>query len=116
MELEQVHSLIIEQGFMKNNKTINGFIPHYIKGENTCLFVINAGFWNSKIVTIHHHFVTLPQHEFQVFGVLSENHPPLAAWDWVLGCSMKLIRLNPLEKAEFSSDHQDLIYKPFSFL
>ncbi len=113
---EEVSIKIIEQGFIYNHKQINGFIPHFIKEENTCLFLIGKDFWNSKIVTIHHHFKTIPDREFNVFGLLLPNAPAWAEMDWVVGSRLNLVRFNPnLEIMEYSKEHSKAIYKPFSF-
>lgn len=98
-------------GFVKNTKVINGFIPHYIKG-NLVLFLIGADFWIKKIVTIDKAF---EKSNYKVLGILTEKAAPLADKDWVTGApTLTLIQVNPLKKGQWNNEGNDLEYVPIN--
>lgn len=99
---------IEELGFKKNTKNINGFRPHYKKG-NDLLFLIGADFWISKIVDIKWAYENYP---FKIYGVLTDKAPFNADKDWVTTRNLFLLKLDPLSKAQWNINGNGLEYIP----
>ncbi len=91
-------------GFEKNTKVINGFKPHYKKG-NDFLFIIGADFWPSKVYGIDKAF---ENHNGKVYGVLTDKSPGVSDKDWVTASNLTLLKLNPLLKGQWKADGTDI--------
>ena len=102
---------LMKVGFRPYSKPINGFRPHFSKG-NDILFLIGANFGISRIVKINQAF---DGYEGKVYGVLiTPNSPRCADKDWVT--SPNLILLNDdLEKGQWSKDGNSIEYVPYAF-
>jgi hypothetical protein len=99
-------TLIKNLGFVKNTKVINGFKPHYKKGDDF-LFLIGADFWISKIYSIDDAF---RNHTGKIYGVLTGKEPACASRDWVTARNLILLKLDPLSKGQWNADGNDIEY------
>jgi len=97
-------------GFVKNTKTINGFRPNYIK-DNKLVFVFNKSYWLGRIVSLGWAYRNSP---YTIIGILTEDSPSLAAFDWVIGQGSTLLTLNPLSKVVYNKETQQLDYVPIT--
>lgn len=95
---------VLNLGFQKNTSVINGFKPHYKKG-NDFLFLIQSDFWPGKIYSINTAF---ENHDGKVFGVLTYKSPRLADKDWVTASNLTLLQLNPLAIGKWRQDGTDI--------
>jgi hypothetical protein len=91
-------------GFEKNTKVVNGFKPHFKKG-NDFLFLIGADFWPGKLYSIDKAF---ENHNGKVYGVLTEKSPGVADKDWVTASNLTLLQLNPLAVGKWRDDGTDI--------
>lgn len=98
-------------GFHKNIKIVNGFKPHFRKG-NDFLFLIGSDFWISKIVRISTAFKT---HNGKVYGVISGHCPRAADKDWITS-NLTLLKLNPLSVGKWREDGTDIEFLSISKL
>ena len=95
---------LIELGFKKNTKVINGYKPHYKKG-NDLLFIIGSDYWPSKIYSIDAAF---KNYNGSVYGLLTDKSPGVSDKDWVTANNLTLLKLNPLSKGQWRSDGKDI--------
>ena len=102
--MEELIKQLEKLGFEKNTKVVCGFRPHFKKG-NDYLFLISADYWPSKICKINRYF---PNYNGMVYGLLTENSPHAAKFDWVATKKLILLKLNPLMKAQWKKDGSDI--------
>ncbi|MHB1278264.1 MAG: hypothetical protein ACYC1Q_07690 [Bacteroidia bacterium] len=88
-------------GFQKNTKVINGLIPHYRRG-NDYLFIIGKYYGPHKIHAVISR--AFKNHTGKVYGILTQNSPRLAKYDWITNKELTLLRLNPLSFGQWNSD------------
>lgn len=93
-------------GFEKNTKIVNGFKPHYKRG-NDFLFLIGTDFWAGKLYSVAHAF---KNHKGKVYGVLTDKSPRAADKDWVTADSLTLLKLNPLSIGRWHSNGNEIEY------
>jgi hypothetical protein len=91
-------------GFQKNTKVVNGFKPHYRKG-NDFLFLIGPDFWPGKLYRIDKAF---ENHNGKVYGVLTDKSPGVSDKDWITASNLTLLQLNPLSIGRWRSDGTDI--------
>jgi hypothetical protein len=91
-------------GFEKNTKVVNGFKPHYRKG-NDFLFLIGADFWPGKLYSIDEVF---ENYNGKVYGILTDKSPSVSAKDWVTAPNLTLLILNPLSIGQWRADGTDI--------
>lgn len=91
-------------GFEKNTRVVNGFKPHFKKG-NDFLFLIGADFWPGKLYSIDKAF---EKHDGKVYGVLTDKYPGVADKDWVTANNLTLLQLNPLAIGKWRDDGTDI--------
>lgn len=99
-------NIIENLGFEKNTEVINGFKPHYKKG-NDFLFLIGADYWPSKICRIDDAF---KNHNGKIYGVLTEKSPRISALDWITASRLTIIKLDPLSKGQWNKNGTDIEY------
>jgi hypothetical protein len=98
-----LHDPLISIGFKKNRSIINGYVPHYKRG-NDILFLIGGDYVCRKIVGISRAY---EHSEFNVFGVLTVMAPRSADRDWITS-HLKLLFLNPISVAQWRWDGSGL--------
>jgi len=91
-------------GFVKNTKIVNGFKPHYKRG-NDFLFIIGADYYPSKIYRIDTAFKT---HTGKVYGVLTERSPRVSVKDWITARNLTLLDLNDFSVGRWKEDGTDV--------
>ena len=101
-----MQELIENLGFEKNTKVINGFRPHYKKG-NDFLFIIGADYCIGKICDID---IAFKDHTGNIYGVLTDKSPRAADKDWITVPNFTLLKLNPLSKAQWAKDKMSVEY------
>ena len=99
----QIELEIEKLGFIKNCRTINGFKPHYFKGDDV-LFLIGSDYWLNKICKISKAY---RDYKGRVFGVLTDNCPSCAAYDWITADKLTLLGVNPTSIGRWRADGQD---------
>jgi hypothetical protein len=99
---------ITDLGFKKNTKTVNGYIPHFTKGEDV-LFLIGSKYYISRIVNINNCF---ENYKGKVFGLITNNAPALAERDWITAPKLTLLRINPTSVGQWKKDFSDIEFVP----
>ena len=94
---------LIDLGFEKNTKVINGYKPQFKKG-NDILFIIGTDFWPSKVYSIGTAFENYPG---KVYGVKTDKAPRVSDLDWITA-KLTLLKLSPLSKGRWRADGEDI--------
>jgi len=100
MQTNKTTQNLAKLGFEKNTTKINGKIPHFKKGKDV-LFFIGKDYWPGKLYGISRAFEKYPG---KVYGVMTENAPRNADWDWVAASNLTLLSLNPLAIGQWKKD------------
>jgi hypothetical protein len=112
MKKELIKNELLKLGFKPNNKSINGFKPHFINEKEEVVFLMGKDFWISKISDINTAFKDYGKN---IFGILLDDSPRVADKDWVTHENTTLIKVSPLLKGQWDSNGNDIEYVPFAF-
>ena len=91
-------------GFTENTKIINGYKPHFSKGDDL-LFIMGSDFWIKKIVCIASAF---ENYNGKIYGVLTDKAPGCSAMDWITAPNLILLAVAPTSIGQWRTDGQDI--------
>lgn len=92
IDRNRLNILLVNKGFNKNTRVINGHKPHYINNDGDVLFLIGKDYWGDKIYCkINPSFKNF---EAIAFGVLTPNAPRVAYGDWITATNLVLLHVN----------------------
>ena len=101
--IEQEES-ILKNGFIRNTKIINGFRPHFTKG-NDVLFIIGDRYSCKRICQISHSYRNYPG---RIFGIQGSSDQYTQKRDWVTAPRLELIKFNPFQIAQWNEEGNDI--------